>query len=111
MTRAGWTRKAPEFGTKGATYTHTASGWRVRHCGGNCAHYPYALLDPANRHALTVSHNGKGFPRLELALDVVEAILAGTWFTTGERCTAQTRVALDLRRAADQGFTLPTVPR
>lgn len=62
------------------------SGWEARHCGHPTANWPYWLLDPAHPDATTVSYSGHGFRNSGVAMDVVEAILAGRATTTDEDC-------------------------
>ncbi len=89
----GWTASVPEAdGSKGGTWTHTASGWLVAHCGHPTAHFPYWLRDPAHPSCETMTHNGRGFTRLVLAIEAVERIVAGELVTTNANCAPGTRV-------------------
>ena len=85
-----WTAFRPAIG-KGAEYTHTPSGWKVKHCGHPTANWPYYLVDPAHPGTTTVTHNGRGWRGLDGAKAAVLGILDGSLVTTDEQCVPGVR--------------------
>lgn len=87
----------PKGNIKGNTYLHKPSGWKVSHCGGFSAIYPWYLTDPAFPNHLTMTPSGRGFPHLKGpygAMTVVEGIVSGKYGTSNENCDATTRVVV-----------------
>lgn len=87
----------PKSNIKGNTYLHKPSGWKVMHCGGFYAIYPWCLIDPAFPDHLTMTPSGRGFPHLKGdfgALTVVEGIVSGKYHTSDKNCDATTRVVV-----------------
>lgn len=82
---AGWTQTSPGRGSKGATWTHDASGWKATHCGGFSATVPYYLTGPTDPRPI-FSFNGRGFSNLEAAMTVVRAIVERGAVVTDDRC-------------------------
>lgn len=86
MKRVGWIRLSIPGDKCGTHWRHVASGWEVMHCGHPTANWPYRLVDPSRPRHCTVSVDGHGFRRLDIAMDVVERVLRSELVVTTERC-------------------------
>ena len=69
-----WERIASPIGRLSTTYLHRPSGYVVRHCGHPTANFPYYIETPEG--ANIYAPNGRGFQRLDLAKQHVEATTA-----------------------------------
>lgn len=97
MKRAGWQRESAPGDKCRAFWRHRHSGWCVRHCGHMTALWPYYAIDPAHPASTVVTHNGKGFQTLAIAIETVEAIIAGDVTVTTENCVPGVRRVLPRR--------------
>lgn len=88
---AGWIQTLKHPSGKGGQWHHPASGWWLTHCGHPTAIYPYALHSPdAGQNVCVMSHNGMGWQKLAVAVEVHRRILLGELVVTDDRCTAGT---------------------
>jgi hypothetical protein len=69
-----WERITSPIGRIFTQYLHRPSGYVVRHCGHPTANFPYYIETPQGPNIL--APNGRGFQRLDLAKQHVEAITA-----------------------------------
>lgn len=92
----GWVQTLKHASGKGGRWEHPASGWVLTHCGHPTAIYPYALHSPDHPGCAIVSHNGMGFKRLPIAVDVHRRILAGELHPTTDRCGPRTVRVMDV---------------
>ena len=70
-----WERQAGFLSKMHTTWTHTPSGWIIRHCGHPTANFPYYIETQRGSHLY--APNGRGFQRLDLAKARVEQLWAG----------------------------------
>lgn len=89
--RPGWIRLSTPGKKLDACYRHVASGWLVKHCGHPTANWPYYAVDPAHPHDITMTHNGLGWRRADLAFDAIERVLRGGLVATATRCANAVR--------------------
>ena len=87
----GWTRLSEPGRKCDARWLHEASGWVIRHCGHPTALWPYFAVDPEHPGCETMTHNGKGFRKLEDGFAAIEAVLRGELVATDNACVPGVR--------------------
>ena len=67
-----WIRHAGSLGKLNTVHVHARTGLRIEHCGHPTANFPYVIYSRDGER--TLAPNGRGFQRLELAKQFIEAL-------------------------------------